>query len=160
MCDYVDAGNGKECSDEKVKGKWISTNPRMAGVKHPLSGADKDAAVFKSSVADARCQRIYFGGSADNGYARLLGPYLETQGVRERVCLLEGPPFAQELADIKDRFGTASFNDVFRTQKLPTLLKRRVPSPATTPPISPSTGYAAVASRLASDPPPTGQAGP
>lgn len=21
MCDYVDAGNGKECSDEKVKGK-------------------------------------------------------------------------------------------------------------------------------------------
>jgi hypothetical protein len=21
MCDYVDAGNGKECSDEKVKGR-------------------------------------------------------------------------------------------------------------------------------------------
>jgi len=22
LCDYVDAGNGKECSDEKIKGKY------------------------------------------------------------------------------------------------------------------------------------------
>jgi hypothetical protein len=32
MCDYVDAGNGKECSDEKIKGtpsytcNWIRQN--------------------------------------------------------------------------------------------------------------------------------------
>ena len=114
--------------------------------------------MFKSSVTDARCQRIYFGGSADNGYARLLAPYLETQGVCNRVCLVEGPPFAHELAEIKDRFGTTAFEDVFRTQKLPTL-KRRV-SLRTTPPETPSMGYATVASRPASTPSPTGALGP
>jgi hypothetical protein len=27
MCDFVDAGNGKECSDEKVKGMYTSRLP-------------------------------------------------------------------------------------------------------------------------------------
>lgn len=111
-------------------------------------------AVFKSSVTDPRCQRVYFGGSADNGYARLLVPYLETQGVCDRVCLVEGPPFAHELAEIKDRFGTTAFGEVFRTQKLPTL-KCRV-SLQTTPPGTPSIDYATIASRPASTPSPTG----
>ena len=114
----------------------------------------RTAGVFRSSVTDARCQRIYFCGSADNGYARLLGPYLESQGVRDRVCLVEGPPFAHELAGIKDRFGTATFDEVFRTQKL-LALKRRV-SWQTTPPATPSTAYATVASRPATSPSPTG----
>ncbi|KAI4636882.1 hypothetical protein J4E93_010898 [Alternaria ventricosa] len=83
MCDYVDAGNGKECSDEKIK------------------------AMFRHDLADMHCQQILFGGSADNGYARLLGPYNEDDAVRSRITLLEGPPFARELAAIKDRYHTA-----------------------------------------------------
>ncbi|KAI4923545.1 hypothetical protein J4E85_008584 [Alternaria conjuncta] len=87
MCDYVDAGNGKECSDEKIK------------------------AMFRHDLADMHCHQILFGGSADNGYARLLGPYTEDDAVRSRITLLEGPPFARELAAIKDRYHTVSFDN-------------------------------------------------
>ena len=58
--------------------------------------------------------------------------------------MLEGPPFARELAVIKDKFfGTASFPGVFRSVKL---VARRV-SFHVTPPDTPAQGYAAVASR-------------
>lgn len=71
------------------------------------------------------------------------------------MCLLEGPPFARELNEIKNRFDTAIFSDVFRDEKLPTL-RRRV-SWHTTPPATPSMDYAAVASRPPSSPSPTAQ---
>lgn len=32
MCDYVDAGNGKECSDEKVKGESHPMIPHGRGL--------------------------------------------------------------------------------------------------------------------------------
>lgn len=73
------------------------------------------------------------------------------------MCLVEGPPFEWELNEIKDRFDTATFGDVFRDKKL-TTLKRRV-SWQTTPPSTPSMDYAAVASRPASSPSPTAQNG-
>lgn len=69
------------------------------------------------------------------------------------MCLVEGPPFARELNEIKNRFDTATFGDVFRDKKL-TTLKRRV-SWQTTPPSTPSMNYAAVASRQASSPSPS-----
>ncbi|KAF7534645.1 hypothetical protein G7054_g6045 [Neopestalotiopsis clavispora] len=121
LCDYVDAGNGKECSDEKVK------------------------AIFNLHLDDVHCQQILFGGSADNGYARLLEPYAGNESIRKRITLLEGPPFAKELADIRHRFRTASLGGVFRNQKLPTL-KRRV-SFRITPPPTPSVQYATAAAR-------------
>lgn len=83
-------------------------------------------------MANVHCQQILFGSTADNGYARLLAPYAEKEAVRKRITLLEGPPFAQEVADIKDKFRTASLHSVFRNQKLPTL-KRRVSFCAATP---------------------------
>ncbi|WKT53588.1 hypothetical protein QSH57_004150 [Fusarium oxysporum f. sp. vasinfectum] len=82
LCDYVDAGNGKECADEKVK------------------------ASFQHHLADVHCRQIFFGASADSAYARLLGKYLQDEVVRRRICLIEGPPWAQELADLKDKFHT------------------------------------------------------
>ncbi|KAK3695641.1 hypothetical protein B0T22DRAFT_508925 [Podospora appendiculata] len=123
LCDFVDAGNGKECSDEKVK------------------------ATFRVHLADVHCHQILFGGTADNGYARLLGPCVEDETARGRITLIEGPPFANELADLKDRFRVVSFNDVFRTQKLLNL-KRRV-SFHITPPMTPSTGYASAVAKAA-----------
>ncbi|KIW28928.1 uncharacterized protein PV07_04780 [Cladophialophora immunda] len=121
MCDFVDAGNGKECSDEKVK------------------------ATFRRDLADVHCERVFFGGTADNGYARLLGPFAQHETDRRRILLLEGPPFAQELADIKDRFRTVAFDKVFRSQKLGNV-KRRVSSHPT-PPDTPSADYAMVVAR-------------
>ncbi|KAK3337556.1 hypothetical protein B0T19DRAFT_413070 [Cercophora scortea] len=129
LCDFVEAGNGKECSDEKVK------------------------AMFRVHLADVHCHQILFGGTADNGYARLLGPCVEDEAARGRITLIEGPPFANELADLKDRFHVVSFSDVFRTQKLLNL-NRRV-SFHITPPTTPSTGYASAVAKAAPNPPST-----
>jgi hypothetical protein len=60
--------------------------------------------------------------------------------------LLEGPPFAYELADIKDRFRTVLFDKVFRSQKLQNP-KRKV-SFHITPPATPLADYAAAAAKV------------
>ncbi|KFA66940.1 hypothetical protein S40285_05734 [Stachybotrys chlorohalonatus IBT 40285] len=133
-CDYIDAGDGKECSDKKVE------------------------ATVQLHLPDTHCQQILFGGTADNGYARLLGPYAEDEEIRGRITLLEGPPFAYELADIKDKFHTASFKNVFRSGKL--LNSKRRVSFLANPSAIPSGGYAsAVAKSLISKPPSATQQG-
>ena len=76
------------------------------------------AAMFSHDYEKAHCQRILFGGSADNGYARLFGPLAYRDDARERITLVEGPPFARELADLKGKFRTVSFEKVFRSEKL------------------------------------------
>ncbi|KFA49116.1 hypothetical protein S40293_07112 [Stachybotrys chartarum IBT 40293] len=134
-CDYIDAGDGKECSDKKVE------------------------ATFQLHLPDTHCQQILFGGTADNGYARLLGPHAEDETMRGRITLIEGPPFAYELVRIKDKFRTASFKDVFRSGKLLNS-KRRVSFPAN-PSTIPSGGYASAVAKvsLPSVPPPATQKG-
>ena len=63
------------------------------------------------------CLRIILGVSHDNGYARLLSK-LEVENVMPgKVVLLEGPPFATELA----RFSTTSFPRI----KFPNLFLER-----------------------------------
>ncbi|KAF1807888.1 C-x8-C-x5-C-x3-H type zinc finger protein-like protein [Eremomyces bilateralis CBS 781.70] len=117
MCDFVDAGDGKECADSKLKA-W-----------------------FEHDMADVQCQAVIFGGSADDGYARLLQPYIGGNSKSKRIVLVEGPPFAKELAVLKDKFLIVHFPDVFRGTKLPS---RRV-SFSTTPsptPISRAPSYA------------------
>ncbi|KAL2194262.1 hypothetical protein P885DRAFT_8808, partial [Corynascus similis CBS 632.67] len=94
LFDFVDAGNGKECADVKVK------------------------AYFEFCFANIHCRQIIFGGSADNGYARLLGPLAQDDAMCKRVTLLEGPPFAGELIAIKNNFRTVKFEDIFRSEKL------------------------------------------
>ena len=92
-------------------------------------------------LQDTHCHRIFFGGASDNGYARLLEPYkyLEDKSIRERIILLEGPPFSRELASVKDQFRTASFNHIFRSQKI---VSNRKASPHLTPPTTPFADYA------------------
>ena len=85
----IDAGNGKECSDAKVK------------------------RLFELSVDNLHCKHIIFGASADNGYARLLEAYAG----REDITLLEGPPFGRELVPIAARSQTTVFDSVFRKTK-------------------------------------------
>lgn len=71
ICDFVDAGNGKECSDEKVKGK---ARPLDETSCCGVNNADvSHQATFRRDLADIHCERVFFGGTADNGYARLLG---------------------------------------------------------------------------------------
>ncbi|KAL9591470.1 MAG: hypothetical protein Q9179_007692 [Wetmoreana sp. 5 TL-2023] len=98
------------------------------------------AQVFKLHIEDVHCKHIIFGGSADNGYARMLGPYAGNNRVCNRVTMLEGPPFAQELSQLVHKFRQSSFPEVFRDSKIP---PRRVsfcttPPPSITPPLSKS----------------------
>ncbi|OAX77899.1 hypothetical protein ACJ72_07797 [Emergomyces africanus] len=129
MCDFVDAGAGKECSDDKIR------------------------ETFKLHAGNVHCKHILFAGSTDNGYARLLGPYCSTEFCK-RVTMLEGPPFERELAELKDKYLTASFPSIFRATKLPPI--RRV-SFSSTPvyepsPTKPPPSYASAASFSSSPP--------
>ncbi|KAF7592318.1 hypothetical protein BBP40_000374 [Aspergillus hancockii] len=113
LCDFVDAGNGKECSDVKLR------------------------AIFEQDILDVHCQHIIFCASADNGYARVLGPYRESK----RISLVEGPPFPREMKDLAPHFTTTYFPNVFRSTKIPT---RRVSfsNNYITPPSTPAPNYA------------------
>ena len=110
-------------------------------------------ASFRRDLLDVHCHQILFGGTTDNGYARLLAPLVGDDTTCRRVTLLEGPPFAQELACIKHSFHSIPFGKVFRTQKLVNL-KRTVPqypSPPRTPPTECATNTTEESSSLASD---------
>ncbi|KAF7908491.1 uncharacterized protein EAF01_004246 [Botrytis porri] len=120
MCDFVDAGDGKECADSKLK------------------------ECFTHDMADVQCRAVIFGGSADNGYARILQPYVGNIARSNRIVLLEGPPFAKELATMKEKFLVARFPGVFRNTKLSV---RRVSLP-TTPPRSSTPDTPSYAARV------------
>lgn len=86
--------------------------------------------VFKLHVQNVHCKHIIFGGSADNGYARMLGPYAGIEMISKRITMLKGPPLAEELSRLAHNFTTISFTEVFRTVKLP---ERRVSFSAPSP---------------------------
>lgn len=84
-----------------------------------------DVACFNLDMADVQCKAVFFGGSADNGYARLLQPFIGDASTSGRIVLVEGTPFCKELASLATHFHAARFANVFRTAKFPA---RRVSS--------------------------------
>ena len=114
LCDFIDAGNGKECSDDKIRGE--SQTERTAD--HLVAYANINIEVFRLHVGDIHCKHIIFGGSADNGYARMLGPYAGNESISQRITMLEGPSFAQELTKLIPKFKTTCFSTVFRDTKI------------------------------------------
>ncbi|KAH7109286.1 C-x8-C-x5-C-x3-H type zinc finger protein-like protein [Dendryphion nanum] len=125
LCDFVDAGSGKECSDEKIREN------------------------FKSHMASLHCHHVMFGASADNGYARLLEPYGMVEDYRKRITMIEGSPFAKELVSFMERFSVTSFDQVFRNTKLgsKTVTSKVAPQPTLNP------NYAAAVTSSGSMPP-------
>ncbi|OKL58633.1 hypothetical protein UA08_06123 [Talaromyces atroroseus] len=113
LCDFVDAGNGKECADVKLK------------------------AHFEQDIVDVHCVRVVFCASADNGWARVLGPHRGSK-----------PPFAREMEELAADFETTSFESVFMSHKLKS---RRVSFSGTstyiTPPRTPTPDYASAAKK-------------
>ncbi|KAJ5160016.1 uncharacterized protein N7482_007020 [Penicillium canariense] len=114
FCDFVDAGNGKECSDVKIN------------------------ALLESEIVDVHCLHVVFCASADNGYARVLGRHRGS----EKVSLVEGPPFAREIRELASEFETTSFPEVFRPQKLSRRVS--FGSAPLTPTGTPVTNYASI----------------
>lgn len=124
-CDFIDAGCGKECADEKIK------------------------AALKFGLGDSHCKQVFFGGPGDNGYARVFDSFLEDQTIRGQITLMSGPPFAYELAAIKDKFQNVAFDNIFRGQKLPNEANRRtsfhITPPGTPMPSNAPLSFAAAA---------------
>ncbi|UKZ51990.1 hypothetical protein TrVGV298_005757 [Trichoderma virens] len=102
-CDFIDAGCGKECADEKIK------------------------AALKFGLSDSHCR----------------------QTIRGQITLMAGPPFAYELAAIKDKFQNVAFDNIFRGQKLPNETNRRtsfhITPPGTPMPSNAPLSFAAAA---------------
>ncbi|KAJ0415236.1 hypothetical protein BJY00DRAFT_293747 [Aspergillus carlsbadensis] len=90
LCDFIDAGDGKECADVKIKG------------------------LFAEDFNNIHCQHIFFCASADSGYARVLGPHRGSQ----KISLVEGTAFPREMAELAGSFDITSFPDVFMSTKL------------------------------------------
>ncbi|KAL3455899.1 hypothetical protein BJX64DRAFT_297149 [Aspergillus heterothallicus] len=89
-CDFVDVGNGKECSDVKLK------------------------AAFKHDITNLHCCQIVFCASTDNGYAHMLRQHQEST----RISLVEGPPFASEIKSVAAKLPTTRFQHIFMSAKL------------------------------------------
>lgn len=138
LCDFVDAGNGKECSDVKVRGKnapCFLLKLKGSLTYHP--------AHFEHYLQDVHCQHIVFCGSADNGYARVLEPHSGSS----LISLVEGPPFPRELRELATEFKATSFPSVFRPKKLSRKVSFgcKAVAQSITPPRTPTSNYASVA---------------
>ena len=65
------------------------------------------------------CTKIILGASHDNGYSRILSKLMTDNVVAGKVLLLQGPPFAAELAQFsKSVFPRVQFGELFMTTKL------------------------------------------
>ncbi|QKX60430.1 uncharacterized protein TRUGW13939_07575 [Talaromyces rugulosus] len=121
LCDIVDAGNGKECADVKLK------------------------AHFEQDMMDVHCLRVVFCASADGGYARVLGPCRRSKC----ISLVKGPPFAREMEELAADLETTSFERVFTSYKLKSTRRVSIGNPSTsiTPPRPPTANYASAAKK-------------
>jgi len=114
-------------------------------------------------MADVHCSHVLFGASADNGYARLLGQYSANGELAKRITLIQGPPFAPELAELSPKFKTASFSSVFRDMKLPIrhVLFSTTPPPRTrTPAAALVFNHASAVAKSPPSPPPKTESTP
>lgn len=67
----------------------------------------------------SHCAKIILGGSHDNGYSRILSKLVTDNIVPGKVALLQGPPFAAELAQLSTSiFPRLVFGDLFMSKKL------------------------------------------
>jgi hypothetical protein len=137
LCDFIDAGDDKECADVKIKGQPPSQCLQLI--------ANEDTGVFAEDFNNIHCQRIFFCASADSGYARVLGPHRGSQ----KISLVEGPAFPREMAELAATFDITSFSDVFMPTKLerpPRVISpptQETPSPAIATAIAPASTPAA-----------------
>jgi hypothetical protein len=146
MGDFVDAGDGKECADSKLKGR-LKSYCQYSSIIEERQYLTLTLGWFDDDIADVQCQAVICGGSVNNGYARLLQPYVGDCSKNKRIILIEGPPFVKELAGLKDKFRVACFPDIFRHTKLPPRRVSFSKTPPTTP-IPDALSYTAIASPL------------
>ena len=82
------------------------------------SNESDQSEVFKLHLFDCHCRQILFGGSHDNGYARLLEEFTTDEVSKNRITLLEGFPFEREMEALRRHFRTTKFDTLFRSSKI------------------------------------------
>ena len=71
------------------------------------------------------CVKVILGGSHDNGYSRILSKLVTDNILPGKVALLQGPPFAAELAQLSTSiFPRLVFGDLFMCKKLEALTEK------------------------------------
>lgn len=133
MCDFVDAGDWKECTESKLKGN-VKASMLLSCVIKEKKYLTNTLVLFKQDVTDPQCKAVFLGGLADGSYAPDLQLYVGDDLIKGQIILIEGPLFGRDLAVLKDEFLITSFPSVFRGSKIP---PRLVPLPTTRAPIRP-----------------------
>jgi hypothetical protein len=129
MCDYLDVGNAKGRSEEKIQGAAVVTPILTPTVHLHLK------AMFRHGLLDIHCNLLLLGCTAKNECVRLLDPFVGHASICRQITILDGPSFAQELAPIKSSFHSVQFCNIFRTQGLDDTRQASslIPSPPRTP---------------------------
>ena len=94
FCDFIDAGNGKECSENKIR------------------------EVLKRNISDPHCKHIVLRGSTGSETARMLEPYARDSTITKRITLIEGPVMGPEIARLSKKFKVWWDGKVFRDTKI------------------------------------------
>jgi hypothetical protein len=102
LFEFVDAGNRKDAVGDKV------------------------GELLKLYLYDCHCHQIILGPSSESDYAPFLKDIVNDQQVHDHVTLLESIPFDGDLASMKSKFQSTSFENLFRTTKV---------IPSTAPPV-------------------------
>ncbi|KAL8640908.1 MAG: hypothetical protein Q9226_008693 [Calogaya cf. arnoldii] len=93
LFDFVDAGQGKERADHKIK---------------------EQLNLFVNNI---QCRHIMLGVAHDNGYVPTLDPYKNDPNVASRISLLEPGQIGREFYGLP--FEVVHFDSLFRTAELP-----------------------------------------
>lgn len=139
LCDYLDTGDEKGCSDDKMQGMCAIGFSLASTVRLHLK------AMFRHGLLDTHCNHLLLGCTANNGCVRLLDPFVAHEVIRRQITILEGPSSTQEMAHVKNSFHSVQFRSVFRTQGLDDI--RQKPSILPSPPHKPPSDYAATDTR-------------
>lgn len=93
LFDFVDAGQGKERADHKIK---------------------EQLGLFVSNI---QCKHIMLGVAHDNGYVPTLDPYKTNMTTASRISLLRPIYAGREFQNLP--FEIVQFDSIFRTEELP-----------------------------------------
>lgn len=100
--------------EEFVKG-FTSARKLFTFIDVPIT-SDKIAEQFKLYLYNYHCRQILLGGSHENGYAHVIQQHTNDVEAIARLTLLEGSPFAPQLAALP--FNKTKFPALFREREI------------------------------------------
>ncbi|KAL8904692.1 MAG: hypothetical protein Q9171_006960 [Xanthocarpia ochracea] len=114
LFDFVDAGEGKERADHKIKG--LCNHGRILLIRmSPANGSPVEQ--INLFINNTQCEHIMLGVAHDNGYLPTLDPYKNDPATTSRISLLK--PVQQGRGYHGLPFEVIEATWVFRTQALP-----------------------------------------